>query len=86
MARAYRTPVNARYFPEIEELEQREDYVGSVLVRCPVEGCSVEYQFYNFLFSDAEENENALLYTLHAHHPEHTQGKIVVNEPNSDFA
>jgi hypothetical protein len=82
MARAYRSPVNAGFFPEIEDLEQREDYVAPIMVRCPVRGCSVEYQLYNFLLSDTVENEKALLNGLQTYHPEHRQDKIVVNEPN----
>jgi hypothetical protein len=66
---------------EIATLGQRVDIMPAETVTCPVEGCRVTYQMYNYLFSDALANRESLLYGLRIHHPNHEHARFVLNEP-----
>lgn len=68
---------------EINALEQRADIMPHQIINCPVEGCNVTYQMYNYMFSDREANLSCLLYGLRVHHPHHP-ARFVLNEPRSD--
>jgi hypothetical protein len=84
MGRAFRSDLveSAQIAPEIATLEQRVDILEPETVNCPVDGCNVQYEMYNYMFSDREANLNVLRYGLRIHHPEHP-AKFVLNEPRT---
>lgn len=69
---------------EIDELVVRDDVLEGQRVRCPVEGCPVEYVLYNYLFSDCDSNLEVLLYGLRIEHPNHNPIRYRINEPALD--
>ena len=85
MGRAFRADVleTPQIANEIAALEAREDIRPSETVNCPIDGCTVQYLVYNYMFSDIEGNLRTLMYGLRIHHPDHQQQKFVLNEPNA---
>ena len=69
---------------EIAALGQRADIMAAETVTCPIDGCHVTYHMYNYLFSDARANRDALLYGLRIHHPNHEHARFVLNEPRTE--
>ncbi len=86
MGRAFKSDVHAapQIAEEIVALRQHVDILEPETVNCPVEGCRVTYQMYNYMFSDANANRETLLYGLRIHHPDHNQPSFILNEPRVD--
>jgi len=84
MGRAYKQPVHEAFREEIQRMQARLDAVEPVVVRCPIEGCAVEYVLLNYLFSDVARNMDTLLYGLRIGHPEHREPRFIVNEPRPE--
>lgn len=80
MARAYRSDVIHKYQDEIEVVGKRVDYQGSHLVKCPVEGCEVQYGITEQLLAENERMEEMLLDTLKKCHPNHVEEIVAIEE------
>jgi hypothetical protein len=82
MGRAFKSDVleAPQIAEEIVALRQRADILEPETVNCPIEGCRATFQMYNYIFSDADANREALLYGLRIHHPHHNQPSFILNE------
>jgi hypothetical protein len=82
MGRAFKSDVleAPQIAEEITALRRRVDIMDPQEVTCPVEGCRITYQLYNYMFSDRRTNHESLLYGLRIHHPHHP-ARFVLNEP-----
>jgi hypothetical protein len=84
MGKAFRSDAAAGVLAAgIAELVQRADTRAPERVKCPVDGCNVQYTVYNYIFSDVERNLETLLYGLRIHHPEHPH-MFTLNEPHAE--